>query len=162
MSPACSSRPASPRSPCATCSSTDSSPGASSRMRLPASLAPGTRRRRLLLALAVYLVATGIYFACAPPDRITRHTAANHYALLAFGTVYFFTAVQGEVWFAAHVVAVPLIAGYLMCAPGAERPVLAGLLLVLAFATRGMPVALGGVLFVLEAARVSLRAPLVP
>src|SRR5437762_13105989 len=49
-------------------------------MRLPA---PGTRRRRLLLAVAIYLVATGVYFACAPPDRIFRHTNANHYALLA-------------------------------------------------------------------------------
>jgi hypothetical protein len=218
------------------------------------------RRRRLLIAIGIYVVSTGIYFATAPPDRITRHTSANHYALLAdcwlrgrldlghpppaytlnndfaswqgrwyvsfpplpavvllpfaklarsperlrdgqiwfwlagiapamlflaleklrraghsqrseltnvllsalfaFGTVYFFTAVQGEVWFAAHVVAVPLVAAYLMCAVSAERPVLAGLFIVLAFATRATPVALGGVLFVLEAVRVSLRGPL--
>jgi hypothetical protein len=215
------------------------------------------RRRRLLLALAVYAVTTGIYFASAPPERIVRHTRYNHYALLAdawlrgrldlghpppdytgnndfaswrgrwyvsfpplpavlilplvklagspervrdgqffywlsglgpallflaleklrrkghsslsertnllltalfaFGTVYFFTAVQGEVWFAAHVVAVPLVAGYLMCAVDAERPLLAGVLIVLAFATRGPPVALGAALFGLEALRVSLR-----
>jgi hypothetical protein len=223
------------------------------------SLRPGTRRRRLLLAAAIYLVATGVVFACAPPDRITRHSNANHYALLAdswlrgrldlghpppdytqnndfasyqgrwyvsfppfpavillpaaavagsperlrdgqiffwlagigpallflaleklrrtghsrcseltnvaltalftFGTVYFFTAVQGTVWFAAHVVAVPLTAAYLMCAVGGERPFWAGLCIVLAFATRGPPIALGAALFGLEALRVSLREP---
>jgi hypothetical protein len=34
--------------------------------------------------------------------------------LLAFGTVYFFTAVEGTVWFAAHVVGVALAAGYVL------------------------------------------------
>jgi hypothetical protein len=57
-------------------------------------------------------------------------------ALFAFGTVYFFTAVQGTVWFAAHVVAVPLLALHVMWALGARRPVLAGLMLGLAFMTR--------------------------
>jgi hypothetical protein len=98
----------------------------------------------------------------SPPAPHAELTNLLLTALFAFGTVYFFTAVQGEVWFAAHVVAVPLVAGYLMCALGAERPALAGLLIVLAFASRGMPVALGGVLFVLEAVRVSLRTPLAP
>jgi hypothetical protein len=77
--------------------------------------------------------------------------------LLAFGTVYFFTAEQGTVWFAAHVVAVALSALYLLFAIDAERPVLAGLVLVLAFATRGPSIALGGALFVSEALRMSRR-----
>ena len=54
--------------------------------------------------------------------------------LFAFGTVYFFTAVEGTVWFAAHVVAAALVSGYLLCSLDAERPVLAGLLIGCSFA----------------------------
>src|SRR5206468_10647706 len=36
--------------------------------------------------------------------------------VLAFGTVYFFTALQGTVWFADHAVAVALLALYLLFA----------------------------------------------
>src|SRR3954449_2659287 len=46
-------------------------------------LVPGTRKRRLLLALGIWAVCTVVYFGFAPRDRITRHTIANHYALLA-------------------------------------------------------------------------------
>lgn len=56
--------------------------------------------------------------------------------LFAFGTVFFFVAVQGTVWFAAHTVAVPLIALYLYFGLGLRRPVLAGLMLGLCFMTR--------------------------
>lgn len=220
-------------------------------------LLAGTRARRLLLALGIYLVCTPIYFAFTPRSRITRHTVANHHVLLAdcwlrgrldlghappdytrnndfaqyqgrwyvsfppfpavlalpvvavlgspekvadgqlwlwlaaigpaalflaleklrrsghsdrseltnlllagvfaVGTVYFFTAVQGTVWFGAHVVTVALSALYLLFALDAERPVLAGLMVVLAFATRGPSVALGAALFAFEALRVSAR-----
>jgi hypothetical protein len=75
-------------------------------------------------------------------------------ALFAFGTVYFFTAVEGTVWFAAHVVAVGLTCGYLLAAIDAERPFLAGLLLACGWMTRP-PVLLLAALFVLEAVRVS-------
>lgn len=78
--------------------------------------------------------------------------------LLAFGTVYFFTAEQGTVWFAAQVVGVILVALYLLFAIGAERPVLAGLMIALAFATRGPTIALGGLFFVFEAFRQSRAA----
>jgi hypothetical protein len=54
----------------------------------------------------------------------------------AFGTVYWFTAVQGTVWFAAHVVAVVFAAGYLFASIDADRPLLAGLCLGCAIATR--------------------------
>ena len=57
-------------------------------------------------------------------------------ALFAFGTVFFFVAVQGTVWFAAHAVAVPLLVLYLDFGMNARRPVLAGLALGLAFLTR--------------------------
>ena len=56
--------------------------------------------------------------------------------LFAFGTVYFFTAVEGTVWFAAHVVGAGLLAAYVLVALDGEHPALAGLLLGCAFATR--------------------------
>jgi hypothetical protein len=56
--------------------------------------------------------------------------------LLAFGTVFFFSAVQGSVWFTAHVIGVLLAILHVWAAVGASRPVLAGLFLGLAFVTR--------------------------
>jgi hypothetical protein len=212
-------------------------------------LVPGSRRRRLLLAFAVYAVCTVVYFACAPRQMLTEHTQYNHYALLAdawlrgrldlghpppaytqnndfaefqgryfvsfppfpavlllpwvklagspenlrdgqiwlwlaglgpallflvleklrnmgesrhsevehlalagifaFGTVYFFTAEQGTVWFAAHVVAVALVAIYLLAALNAERPLLAGTAIALVFVTRP-DVGPAGIFFVLQ------------
>lgn len=79
-------------------------------------------------------------------------------ALFAFGTVYFFTAVQGTVWFAAHVTAVALGCLYLLFAIDADHPVLAGLCAVLMFATRGPPIALAAAFFGFEALRCSLRS----
>ena len=57
-------------------------------------------------------------------------------ALLAFGTVFFFSAVQGRVWFTAHVIAVDLCLVYVLAALGAAHPVVAGLALACAFVTR--------------------------
>lgn len=56
--------------------------------------------------------------------------------LLGLGTVYWFTAVQGSVWFGGHVVTMVLLCGYLVASLEASRPVLAGLCLALAFGTR--------------------------
>jgi hypothetical protein len=217
--------------------------------RLASLLVPGSRRRRILLALAVYCVCTGVYFACAPRQMLSEHTQFNHYALLAdawlhrrldlghpppaytqnndfaefqgryfvsfppfpalillpwvrlagspenlrdgqiwlwlaglgpallflvleklrrmgesqhselehlaltgifaFGTVYFFTAEQGTVWFAAHVVAVALVAIYLLAALDAEKPLLAGMAIALVFVTRP-DVGPAGLFFVLQ------------
>ena len=75
-------------------------------------------------------------------------------ALFAFGSVYFFAAVQGSVWFAAHVVATPLIALYLWAAIDARRPAVAGLALGLCFLTRPTTMLLAP-FFLLEALRVS-------
>jgi hypothetical protein len=72
--------------------------------------------------------------------------------LLGFGSVYFFSAVQGTVWFAAHVVGLALAALYLLFALGAERPLAAGLCLGLGFATR-TPLLFAAPLFVFEAVR---------
>ncbi len=217
-----------------------------------------TRWRRLLLALGIYAVATGVYFAFAAPDTLFKHTPWNHFALLAdswlhgrldlggpppayagnndfaqyqghwyivfpsfpallllpfvaiagaadrvqdgqfflwlagigpavlflaleklrrtgrsprstptnvvlallfaFGTVYFFSAEQGTVWFAAHVVGVALAALYLLYALDASHPMLAGMAIGLGFMTRS-PLLFAVPLFALEAIRVSLRTP---
>ena len=76
--------------------------------------------------------------------------------LFAFGSVYFFTAAQGTVWFAAHVVGAGIGALYLLCALDAERPLLAGLMLGLGFHTR-TPLLFAAPLFIMEAARTSLQ-----
>jgi hypothetical protein len=75
--------------------------------------------------------------------------------LFAFGSVYFFSAEQGTVWFAAHVVGTSLAAIYLWLALEAERPLLAGLALGLAFAARA-PLLFAAPLFVCELARRAL------
>ncbi|MBP9113705.1 MAG: hypothetical protein KBF88_12910 [Polyangiaceae bacterium] len=56
--------------------------------------------------------------------------------LFAFGTVYFFTAVEGTVWFAAHVVGVALLAAYFFVSIGARNPLISGLILSAAWMTR--------------------------
>ncbi len=57
-------------------------------------------------------------------------------ALFAIGSVYYFVAVQGSVWFAAHVVATAFVCLYLLWSFGARRPAAAGLALGLAFLAR--------------------------
>jgi hypothetical protein len=79
--------------------------------------------------------------------------------LFAFGTVYFFTAVEGYVWYAAMVVAAAASALYTLFAIDAERPVLAGAMIGCLWLSR--PTAAGmGVLFALEALRVSMKGGL--
>jgi hypothetical protein len=65
------------------------------------------------------------------------HRACAGLALLfGFGTVYWFTAEQGTVWYAAHVVGASLAALYLWAAAGARHPFVAGLALGLGFWAR--------------------------
>jgi hypothetical protein len=78
--------------------------------------------------------------------------------LFAFGTVYFFTALEGTVWFAAHVVGVGIAALYLLFALEAEHPFLSGAMIGLGFLTR-TPLLFAAPLFVLEALRTSLQEP---
>ena len=49
--------------------------------------------------------------------------------LLGFGTLFFYAAIRGEVWFSAEVMGIALTALYLRNAVGARRPVLAGAVL---------------------------------
>ena len=57
-------------------------------------------------------------------------------AAFAFGTVYFFTAVQGTVWFAGHVVGAGLLCLFLLVAQRARRPLLSGIVAGCIFLTR--------------------------
>jgi hypothetical protein len=87
-------------------------------------------------------------------SAISERCSVGLALLFAFGSVYFFSAEQGTVWFAAHVVGALLSACYLLFALEAERPWLAGLAIGLGFATR-TPLLFAAPLFVLEALRVS-------
>jgi hypothetical protein len=75
--------------------------------------------------------------------------------LFAFGTVYFFTAVEGTVWFAAMVVASAASALYVLFALDAERPLLAGAMIGCLYLTRPTAI-LMALLFALEAIRVAM------
>jgi hypothetical protein len=83
-------------------------------------------------------------------------------SLFALGTVYFYTAIQGSVWFAAHVVGVVLTCGYILASVHSARLlwcIVAGVLVGADFHTR-TPSLLGVALFAYESARASLRAPI--
>jgi hypothetical protein len=77
-------------------------------------------------------------------------------AMLAFGTVLFFSSVQGKVWYTAHVVGVALALVYAWASIEARRPVIAGVALGLAALTR-TSMAFMFPLFVLEAWRMASR-----
>lgn len=68
---------------------------------------------------------------------------------LAFGTLFFYCAIRGEVWFAAEVMGVGLTTLYLRNAVGARRPLLAGLFFSMATLTR-TPLVFSGLFFLLE------------
>jgi hypothetical protein len=75
-------------------------------------------------------------------------------ATLAFGTVMFFAAVQGSVWYTAHVVGVVLALVYAWASIEAKRPIIAGLALGAAALTR-TPMAFMFPLFMFEAWRMA-------
>jgi hypothetical protein len=96
-------------------------------------------------------------------DRRSTRSEGENAALallFAFGTVYFFSAVQGTVWFAAHVVAAGLACGYMLVSFGTlSLPMcaIAGVLVGCGVHTRP-PFLLCAPLFVFEAARRSLTS----
>ncbi|HUS29519.1 MAG TPA: hypothetical protein VMZ53_13495 [Kofleriaceae bacterium] len=75
-------------------------------------------------------------------------------AMLAFGSVMFFSAVQGSVWYTAHVVGVVLALIYAWGSIEAKRPIIAGLALGAAALTR-TPMAFMFPLFLAEAWRMA-------
>jgi hypothetical protein len=68
---------------------------------------------------------------------------------LGFGTVHFYAAIRGEVWFTAQTMGVTLTCLYLLFAHRAHRPFLAGLALACASLTR-TPIAFAVVFFLFE------------
>jgi len=89
--------------------------------------------------------------------RTTRDNLALT-VLYAFGTVLFFVAVQGTVWFAAQTVASCLLVAFLWCAFDVRSPLGSGLLLGLLLATRPPGTPLVGIVFTVEALRTFRRA----
>ena len=79
-------------------------------------------------------------------------------ALFAVGTVFYYCAVIGQVWYTAHVVAVLCVIGYAWFALEARSPLWAGVFLGLAFLTRDGPCLFMFPLFVWEAIRTSQMA----
>jgi hypothetical protein len=77
-------------------------------------------------------------------------------AMFAFGTVYFYTSVAGQVWYTAHVVATVLTGLFLLAALDARRPLLAGLCIGAILLTRPH-VAAWAILFFHEAWRARPR-----
>ena len=77
-------------------------------------------------------------------------------ATLAFGSVLFFSAVQGKVWFTAHVVGVALALVYAWASIEARHPIIAGLALGAAALTR-TPMAFMFPLFLFEVWRMASR-----
>jgi hypothetical protein len=73
--------------------------------------------------------------------------------LFAFGTVFFFSSVQGSVWFVAHIINASLVIGYLWYALDARSPIAAGVILALAIHTRANMV-FAAPFFAIEALRV--------
>lgn len=80
--------------------------------------------------------------------------------LFGVGSVFYFSAVQGQVWFTAHIVACLLAVLYLLCL-FPLRPLACGLLCGALFLTRPQMAAMG-LLFVIEAARRAANSPAYP
>ncbi len=78
--------------------------------------------------------------------------------LHGFGTVFFFTAIQGSVWFVAHAINASLAIGYLWFALELRNPLLAGAMLGLAIHTRANMVWCAP-FFLIEMLRVHRKTP---
>jgi hypothetical protein len=70
--------------------------------------------------------------------------------ILAFGSLFFYCAIRGEVWFTAEVMGVALTCLYVRNAVRAHRPVLAGVFFSMATLTR-TPLIFSGLFFLMEA-----------
>lgn len=82
--------------------------------------------------------------------RTTPMDDAVTATLLGFGTLFFYAALRGEVWFSAEVMGVAFTALYARNALGARRPLLAGIFWSMAVMTR-TPLFFTGIFFALEA-----------
>jgi hypothetical protein len=129
---------------------------------LPAVAIWGTATRDALFwALIAGLAPTFLFMLLrqlSERGESTRSTRDNLLlsALFAFGSVFFYAAVQGTVWFAAQVLASVLLVLFLMASMNAAHPWLAGLALGALWLTRP-PTLLVGLVFLVEALRTFRR-----
>jgi hypothetical protein len=105
----------------------------------------GALNALLFFLLFEYLAARGL-------SRRTRRENVLLSVLFTFGTVHFFSAIRGEVWFTAMILGVTLNVAYLMLAVEARHPFWAGLAMALGMATR-TPLAFAFPFFALEVMR---------
>jgi hypothetical protein len=108
----------------------------------------------LVIAALILPLALGVLRRLARAGLSRRSVADDLWlvATLAFGSVLFFSAVQGKVWYTAHVVGVALALIYAWAAIEASHPVIAGLALGAAALTR-TAMAFMVILFLCEAWR---------
>lgn len=127
-------------------------------LMVPQVLVAGERANDVLFTVVIAALCLPLLFSllCLLGERgeSQRSTAENVWLtlLLGFGTVFFFSAVQGRVWFTAHVVAVAMALLYARFSLGAKHPILAGVALGCATLSRP-PMALMFLLFLFEARR---------
>lgn len=69
-----------------------------------------------------------------------------------FGTVHFYCAVIGQVWYTAQIMGTTLVLGYILASLEAKHPLLGGLLLGLGFITR-TPILFAAPFFLIQALR---------
>jgi hypothetical protein len=79
--------------------------------------------------------------------------------MFAFGTVYFYASVQGQVWYTAHIVSVVLCGLFVLASLDVRRPILAGVLLGCLVLTRPQ-MGFFGIFFLYELWR--SKKPIVP
>jgi hypothetical protein len=102
-------------------------------------------------ALAVALFYSLLRFLAKEGETARDRTENVGLALiLAFGTLFFYASIRGEVWFSAEIMGVAFTCLYVRNAVRAHRPVLAGLFFSMATLTR-TPLLFSGLFFVLEA-----------
>ena len=111
-------------------------------LMLPGAIAQGRAANDVLptvLVAALILPLTLIFLRRLAVAGLSRRTEREDLwlvAAFAFGTVMFFSSVQGKVWYTAHVVGVVLALIYGWASIEARRPVIAGLALGAAALTR--------------------------
>jgi hypothetical protein len=100
------------------------------------------------LSLALFLTLLLVLRRRGELDRSERACTAFA-AILGFGTLFFYCAIRGEVWFTAEVMGVGLTCLYLLTAVRARHPLLAGLFYSMATLTR-TPLMFAAVFFLFE------------
>jgi hypothetical protein len=117
-------------------------PPVPSLLMLPGAIVQGRRANDVIPTLLIAALILPLAFSVlrrlaeAGLSKRTQRDDLWLVAMLAFGSVLFFSSVQGKVWFTAHVVGVALSLVYAWGSIEARRPVIAGIALGLAALTR--------------------------